>query len=612
MPNAGDINEYGQHYFPGIGWSGGTAGDQGSFADQGFAGVGGQPPVPAVASNPNVRVTPGTSPITNPMTRPPSNGDRFNGPRYMDTNGMMPNTFNSNGRTLPNAGGLLLRGGDPGVPELYNTGALDTSISPMARSPFQNFRTGRQLTGGATLPEVTQQSSSKRGYAGDTGNVNTMEGTNPPVSQPDPGLAQIGLGGLTGTIGAGAGNPYGTVGPTYEVPGQMTDGGPGPSTFKDEYVNLNGQQMIRVGHLPQTSDYFRDLSKLQYDPQYGYVTTPDNVTGGSKESFYDKYAPWLMMAGAGLGIGAEAMGAFGGTSALAPEAAAGPGWAIEGGGTAGVGAGAAGATGVAGGGAAAGAGSSLMNGLGRVGGAIAGPLLRGITGNSGSTPSGGGNGPTGLNIGDLISGGVGLYQDNKSIQDIKQMMWEFYNRGDYNSQYRPGYLARLNQLENDPSGVIENDTGYKNMRAQEMDNEARALNARGFNMSGNEQGEIAKLMKNMDTKYINDAKSSLRSSAGLGSPEQMAAAAMRNLPMFGQMQSNRNAAASALAQKFLGGKSALDWLNGIFNGTVKASDLPPNFEEEITNILNPGGGAASSPEDDPWGWWAGGDGWEGE
>jgi hypothetical protein len=74
-------------------------------------------------------------------------------------------------------------------------------------------------------------------------------------------------------------------------------------------VTVNGQQSYRVANLPRTKDYFKntDPSQFHYDPKYGMVTSADNVTGGVPESFYDKYAPWLMLAGAGAG----AAGAFG-------------------------------------------------------------------------------------------------------------------------------------------------------------------------------------------------------------------------------------------------------------------------------------------------------------
>lgn len=82
----------------------------------------------------------------------------------------------------------------------------------------------------------------------------------------------------------------------------------------NQQVNIDGQPYYRVGNLPRTADYFKstDPSKFKYDPKYGVVTTPDNLTGGSHESFYDKYAPYIMMAIAGGGIAAESAGLIGG------------------------------------------------------------------------------------------------------------------------------------------------------------------------------------------------------------------------------------------------------------------------------------------------------------
>lgn len=155
--------------------------------------------------------------------------------------------------------------------------------------------------------------------------------------------------------------PFGSEGDTYRVKGtgNSTDSWEGDS-FKDQYVPINGQQMIRVGHLPQgSSDYFKDPSKVQYDPRYGFVTTPDNLTGGSHESFYDKYAPAIMMAIAGGGMAAEGAGLLGGGASSAGE-----GMTIGGGGSAGIGAGATGggAVDMSLGGAAAGAPMGEMAG----------------------------------------------------------------------------------------------------------------------------------------------------------------------------------------------------------------------------------------------------------
>lgn len=162
------------------------------------------------------------------------------------------------------------------------------------------------------------------------------------------------------------GDAFGTEGPGKTIYDNTASEQPEASravagySGMNQQVNIDGQPYYRVGNIPRTSDYFKstDPSKFKYDPKYGVVTTPDNLTGGSHESFYDKYAPWLMMAGAGAGVAAGAMGA---------GAAGAGGMGIEGGATLGAGAGA------TGGGAVdlglAGAAGSAAAPMGEMGGA---------------------------------------------------------------------------------------------------------------------------------------------------------------------------------------------------------------------------------------------------
>lgn len=146
------------------------------------------------------------------------------------------------------------------------------------------------------------------------------------------------------------GDAFGTEGPGKTIYDNTASEQPDASravagySGMNQQVNIDGQPYYRVGNIPRTSDYFKstDPSKFKYDPKYGVVTTPDNLTGGSHESFYDKYAPYIMMAIAGGGIAAEGAGMMGGAAGGGAEAAAPGAFGVEGGGTLGAGAGATG------------------------------------------------------------------------------------------------------------------------------------------------------------------------------------------------------------------------------------------------------------------------------
>lgn len=149
-------------------------------------------------------------------------------------------------------------------------------------------------------------------------------------------------------------DPYGSFGSARGDPG----------TLGQQSVNIGGKEYYRVGDLSPNANYFKSLdpSQFTFDPVHGMLTSKENLTGGTPESFYDKYAPWLMMAGAGAGIAAGAMGAGAGTA----------GFGVEGGATAGIGAGATGGGAVDLGTAVAGAGGGAGGYVDTIGDAITG------------------------------------------------------------------------------------------------------------------------------------------------------------------------------------------------------------------------------------------------
>jgi hypothetical protein len=635
MPQAGDIDEYGRRYFPGLGWSGGDAPpDNNPWVPGGGGGYGGTPTpsptggAPAPGDNPAGRgPTPGigqptypgfrpTTPEggwTTPSVRPPSatpytpatTNDVQSKSTGVPTLATTSTSFrqptenvnysitNPVGRGGPSAGG-----GNPNpIPSLGQTG------NPSAR--------GNMSQGDIQNIVYNQQQGEARAKAGDT---NTL---------------------ADGGIGNDSLNPFGTEGDTYRVPGSGNSGDSWEGdSFKDQYVNINGQNMIRVGHLPQGgTDYFKDPSKVIYDQRYGYVTSPDNLTGGSHESFYDKYAPWLMMGGAGLGIGMGMAGAGalegglagGGTAgvgagltgsgamnlgALAAGGAAagtpfeigggatgpgsglpageGPGFGAEGGGTVGAGAGAGGA-------AAATAGSSIVNPLLRGAGAVANGILSGDTPN----PSGRSNDGSGLNLGDLLGGGVGLYMANRNMQQYNTASNDLLNRGDYNSKYRPGYLEDLASSYRDPDKFL---APYKAGDDRDLENLRRQEAAKGMSFSGNEMGDLTQLQSENRQKHLMDIRKDLRGSADLGQPGNIVASAMRNLPFLFQMQANGNQLAGNLLSKIIGNKSIGDWLKGVLKGDLKWDDVPTDVWDAVGGGSAGAGAGGSGSGDGDGGW----------
>jgi hypothetical protein len=491
---------------------------------------------------------------------------------------------------------MARQGASLGIPTLGNIGGGSTQVS----QPNPN------------LSEITynQQQGAKVGSGG---------------QQSPYGSAGFNVGAAVGTMNSG-----GTLQDHPEYAQYFRRGGNGddgsgrwetnhPRIGAQGEINIDGKSYGQVGDPSQIRpEKYKsmDPSLFHYDPEFGYVTPADNIIP-EQDSWLDKNmiylaalglgapaigaamgagggattaaaSPDLFGVGAGTGVGTEGAitsaglgtggavtgsleAGYGGAATLAPELAAG------GAGTAGVGAGASGATTATTAGAGS-AGSSILNGLGRsAAGSVISRLVGG--GNTGGS-QGGQTGPTGLNnIGDLLQGGFNLYNDNKGIQNIKDLMYDFYNKGDYNQKYREGYLRDLSGSYT-PEGAQKLLAPYADADARAREDRVRKLNAAGFGGdmmqsgttadgramgdygSGNEMGEITKLQKELDQTHLNDERANLRANASLGNPETMAAAGMRNLPFLAQMQANRNSAANGV----IGG--ALNKLFGNAAGAV--------------------------------------------
>ena len=223
---------------------------------------------------------------------------------------------------LGQAGGSLSKPLDlSGAHKVYDRYAGSTTQQPPTPQPPPAVPSAQSGSRDAMLAQLMQYLQSQ-GSAPTAGNpaaryaplLNGSAGAGA-AGSPAPSTSTTPAIPATSLQAANQANPFGTEGDSYRVPGRGNSGDSWEGdSFRDQYVPINGQQMIRVGHLPPgSSDYFKDPDKVQYDPRYGYVTSPDNLTGGSHETFYDKYAPYLMMALAGGGIAAEGAGLLGGS-----------------------------------------------------------------------------------------------------------------------------------------------------------------------------------------------------------------------------------------------------------------------------------------------------------
>lgn len=608
-----------------------------SFQDQGFAGVSGQP-APSQQPNPN------SNPAGRPGSTPTPTGQPDpNNPLARYTSPQQPNLANP-----------------AGVQQTYTTPTQMPGNNPLSTGNYMNPAqtigggfTGRNIAGNASFGG---DPASSMGVA-----PNPMSraapGGNPGNNAKN--LSEITYNQQAGAKSTSA-NPMtpnytpqntGSIRPPNETDNGPTSGGSPADRWGRtamDHVPVNGFHMGDQG-VPPGGNYVRDPSLVTTDANGNQTTPRWNVAQAGVNDHFARTSALIMAAAAAGGYGLSQLGeaypgAWAGTEGTVSGSSVLPGGSTPGnydtpafpgesggpppngpslpppdtppsgptypgdpggippttppgtGGTDPFGGAAPTATGT-------GTSSLLNNPITRyAGGQVVNGLIRSATGggsgSNGSSPTNTGS-PGGFGLGDILQGGVNLYNDNKGIQDINQKMWDFYNRGDYNAANRPDYLNKLHQLETDPSGTIANNPAYQAMRAQRVGDEARSLNARGFNMSGNEEGDIAKLMTNMDYSEINNEKASARASADLGQPGQMAAAAMRNLPFLAQMQSNRNSAANGIFNKVVGGKSVSDWINGLLNGTIKQGDIPSDVYTVINGIPGMSGPGAGESSDFP-------------
>ncbi len=532
----------------------------------------------------------------NPFDRP--NGGGINQPGVTPS----PSLANPTSTARPNGGGINQPGGGT-TPTLPNLGT--------------NFLS--RPNGGGGAPTINQQN--KDAPAGTTPNI-----SGPPVANGPTGrfgnvydVNSLISSGQFDSLPAWLKSQYTKIGGGSEGGTETWTLSGGPSgSFKD----ASGRDVVQWGTTPEqastnptlTSSAIKDKSKMWYDPDLGWVTTPDNVIPNIDENNFKKMFPMFLamvggatfLNGGGLeslfGSGAEAPGGYldvlgnglepGGASLTGPVVPAGtfdtlpefvspnnpipefssvPNF----------------------GGPASslfsGASKFLNNPLTRLAGSALPSLFNGGGGPGANRPgSGPGSGPGGGSLLDLITGGLGAYSDNKTIQDLRGMQNDLFTRGDFAGPYRGPWMDRLNDFLLDPEKALQDPT-YKASRERKLGDLDRKLNAKGYNMSGNEMGELLKYGTELDYSHISEQENQLRQAAMMSRPDQMAAAAMHNLPLFGQAMANRNAGVGNLISRLFGGGSNNNpnWLNGLLrpggdtNNPGGWEDHDPNTSPEI-------------------------------
>jgi hypothetical protein len=199
-----------------------------------------------------------------------------------------------------------------------------------------------------------------------------------------------------------------------------------------------------------------------------------------------------------------------------------------------------------------------------------------------NTLTGNGNSPSSRNnpggLGNLFENGISLYDANRNRQQYENDVRNALDRGDYNREYRPGYLSRLRDYELDPEAALSDPT-FQAGRERSLHDRERKLNSRGMHMSGNEEGELLQLGREIDYKHLDQLKESMRRSANLGDPGRMAVAEIGAAGDFYRARNNRSAGPGAgllngLGNFKIGDKTLSQWMDHLLGGNGSWEDLP--------------------------------------
>jgi len=510
-------------------------------------------------------------------------------------------------QTTPNTGGqsgsVITRAQAQQTNQNY--GGYQTQRGVAAPNQVPAGRTANLAPG---VPKVGEAASAGSAVAGQ-GNTNT---TTSGAQQRPFGISQNGMFTLNGEeLGRSDPRLYGQAGnlgrgtnvttsatnpnPNYWIEdGSVTDEA-GNTTYNwrvrpEVAARLNGRVQLSQNGIGGFDEVI-DASRVEYDPEFGFLTTPDNISqddpGPARRARFIRNAILAMGAAGATGL---LPGTPGGLALPGAEAIAGTG-AAAGGGAAASGLPAS-ITSLLPSGVTASQFFSALRAAGSVAGAI--QMLTG--GGGGGSGSGGGS-----LAGQLIQGGLANYQANRNIGSYNTMINEMLTRGDPYAGERANAIQRLRALESNPGSITSNPL-FQSMNDKSQADLQRIFAARGLSISGNEMGGLQEnFLANMNKFYGDEWNRIAREAGVFFDPTNIAAAGMRSAgDMFGA-RTNRDAGTQTLISMLRGGQGGgtniVDTLTRIFGGSNNSGGMSDQeFEDWWNTYLGNGG---SPTNDDP-------------
>lgn len=198
---------------------------------------------------------------------------------------------------------------------------------------------------------------------------------------------------------------------------------------------------------------------------------------------------------------------------------------------------------------------------------------------AGYTPNGGGrNMPTGNNsLTNPLTAGLDLYNSNRRLQQYTDRDEELWNRADF-MRFRRDPL--IDQLLADPETFL-NQPKYQNMRSRRLSQLEALKNREGGHLSGNELVELNELGQELDYKQINSERDNLRRNITLSNPSNMYGPGTLANAFAYQARGDRNQSVGNLINSV--SSTAAEWLRRIINGLAKPEDVPEEVRGELSD-----------------------------
>lgn len=315
----------------------------------------------------------------------------------------------------------------------------------------------------------------------------------------------------------------------------------------------------------------KDPYKVEWDDEFGLVTTPDNIADPDNGPALLQPQNLAMLTAAIIGGGNlwSQFGASAGGAGAFPEITGLGNMALPTG-TAAVSPALAGAPALVGGAAGAGGGgltlAQIASGLRTAGSVVGLGRALGLGGSSSSGSRGG------LNLGDLIAGGVTQDRNRRNIGDYRDLLNTLIERGDPYGPERAAAIRRLRDLEANPGSVTSNPL-FSSMNDKSQENLSRLFAARGMSVSGNEQGALQEnFLANMNQFYKDEWERTAREAGVYIDPGTSVRAGLEGAGSVLRANNNNDAATAALISSLFGGRgngsggsiwnTLLDWLGG--------------------------------------------------